>query len=92
MDDAAGNVDVVAISEGMKLFEKELVTAQLRVDFVAARAGKLVNVKEVASEEIGVHADFGFVAVMVEGGESFGLGLVCASERSKKGNGGSEQG
>ena len=92
MDDAAGNVDVVAIIEGMKLFEKELVTAQLRVDFVAARAGKLVNVEEATSEEIGVHARFGFVAVMVEGGESFGLGLVGAGGRSKKGNRGSEQG
>ena len=50
MDDAARNVDVVAIIEGMKLFEKELVAAKLRVDFVAARAGKLVDVKEVASE------------------------------------------
>jgi hypothetical protein len=77
-------VDVVAIIEGMKLFEKELVAAKLRVDFVAARAGELVDVKEVASEEIGVHAGFGFVAVTVECGESFGLGLVGAGERSKK--------
>ena len=91
MDDAARNVDVVAIIEGMKLFEKELVAAKLRVDFVAARAGELVDVEEVAGEEIGVHARFGFVAVMVKGGQSFWLGLVGAGERSKKGNGGSEQ-
>jgi hypothetical protein len=92
MDDAAGNVDVVAVIESMKLFKVKLVAAELRVDFVAARAGELVDVKEVASEEIGVHAGFGFVAVMIEGGEGFWLGLVGAGERSEKGNGGSEQG
>ena len=92
MDDAAGNVDVVAIIEGMKLFEKELVAAELRVDFVAARAGKLVDVQEVTSEEIGVHTRLGFVAVMVKGGESFRFGLVGAGRRSKKGNGASDQG
>jgi hypothetical protein len=74
------------------LFEVELVAAELCFDFVAARAGKLVNVEEMTGEEIGVYAGFGFVAVMVEGSESFGLGLVGAGERSKKGNGGSEQG
>ena len=92
MDDAAGNVDVVAVIEGVQLFEVELVAAELRVDFFAARAGELVDVEEVAGEEIGVHAGFGFVAVMVEGGESFGLGFVGAGERNEKGNGGSEQG
>ena len=90
MDDAAGNVDVVAVIEGMQLFEVKLVAAELRVDFGAVRAGKLVDVEEVTSQEVGVHARFGFVAVMSEGGESFWLGLVGAGERSKKGNG--EQG
>jgi hypothetical protein len=92
MDDAAGNVDVVAIIEGMKLFEKELVAAELRLDFVAARAGELVDVEEVTSKEIGVHTRLGFVAVMVKGGESFRFGLVGAGRRSKKGNGASDQG
>ena len=92
MDDAARNVDVVAVIESMKLFKVKLVAAELCVDFVAARAGKLVNVEEATSEEIGVHARFGFVTVMVKGGPSFWLGLVGAGERSKKGNGGSQQG
>jgi len=71
MDDAAGNVDVVAVIESMKLFKVKLVAAELRVDFSAVRAGKLVDVEEVTSQEVGVHARFGFVAVMIEGGESF---------------------
>jgi hypothetical protein len=90
MNDAAGNVDVVAVIESMKLFKVKLVAAELRVDFGAVGAGKLVDVEEVTSQEVGVHARFGFVAVMIEGGESFWLGLVGAGERSKKGNG--EQG
>ena len=92
MDDAAGHVDVVVVVEGVQLFEIELVAAELRVDFVPARAGKLVDVEEVTGEEIGVHARFGFVTVMVKGGKSFWLGLVGAGARSKKGNGGNEQG
>jgi hypothetical protein len=84
MDDAAGNVDVVAVIESMKLFKVKLVAAKLRLDFSAVRAGKLVDVEEVTSQEIGVHARFGFVAVMIEGGESFWPGLVGAGERSKK--------
>ncbi len=92
MDDAAGNVDVVAVIESMKLFKVKLVAAELCVDFVAARVGELVDVEEVAGKEIGVHVGFGFVAVKVKGGQSFWLGLVGAGERSKKGDGGSEQG
>ncbi len=92
MDDAAGNVDMVTVIESVQLFEVKLVAAKLCVDFVAARGGGLVDVEEVAGEEIGVHAGFSFVAVLVKGGESFWLGLVGAGERSKKGNDGSEQG
>ena len=92
MDDAAGHVAVMVVVQGMHLFEIVFAAAELRVDFVAARIGEAVHIKEVAGEKIGVHAGFGFFAVMVEGGECFGLGLVGASERSKKANGGSEQG
>jgi len=83
MDDAAGHVDAGVVIEGVQLFEIVFAAAELRVDFVAARIGEAVNIKEVAGEKIGVHARFGFFAVMLEGGESFGLGLVGVGERSK---------
>jgi len=92
VDDAGGDVDVVVVVEGVQLFEIVFAAAQLRVDFVTARIGEAVHIKEVAGEQIGVHARFGFFPVMVEGGEGFWLRLVGAGERSKKGNGGSEQG
>ena len=92
MNDAAGHVDVMIVIQGVQLFEIELVTTELRVDFIAARAGELVDVEEATGEEIGVHPRFGFFAVMLEGGQSFRLGFVSGGERSEKANGGSEQG
>ena len=92
MNDAAGDVDVVVVVEGVQLFEIVFASAQLRIDFLPARIGKAIHIKEVAGEKIGVHARLGFFAVMVEGGQSFGLGLVSVGERSEKANGGGKQG
>lgn len=78
MDDAAGDVNVMVV-ERMQLFEIVFAAPQLRVDFLPARIGEAIHIKEVAGEKIGVHARFGFFAVMVEGGQSFRLGLVCGS-------------
>jgi hypothetical protein len=84
MDDAAGHGNFVTLIEGMQLFEVELAAAELRFDFVAAGVGKPVDVKKVAGKEIGVHTGFGLFAVMVEGSDGFGLGLVRGNKRGEK--------
>jgi len=91
MDDATGNVDIVAVVEGVQLFQVELAAMQLRENLLPARIGEAVKVKKMAGEKIGVHVRFGFLAVMAESGQSFRLGLVGAGERSEKANGGCEQ-
>jgi len=84
MDDAAGHGNFVTVIESVQLFEIELAAAKLCVDFLPARIGETVNVKEMAGQKIGVHARAGFVPVKVEGHESFGLGLVRGSKRGEK--------
>ncbi len=91
VDHAARGVDMMLVIQSMQLFKVELAAVELRFDFLLARIGEAVNVKEMAGEKIGVHARLGFVAVVVEGGESFGLGLVGGSKRRKKAKRGCQQ-
>lgn len=83
VDESTGERYFVVV-ESVKLLEVKLSVAKLHVDGIAARLGVAIEIEKVSSLEIGVHASLGEIAIVVEGGESFGFGFVSAGNGGHK--------